>query len=407
MKKSNLVILSCLIFFLFQNCKPKGPGPGPVTPPTVQKIFPPGTVIANSKKSTRIFVGSPSIVIMPNGDYIVSHDESGPNTLGYPNRTIVRKSTDKGKTWKLLSSVTDGQTWSNIFLHKNELYIMGTFAADQRCLIRKSTDGGVTWSLPTTTSNGILMSGAYHTGPVPVVLHNNRIWRGMEAKNTNSAWDIWPKKYNAMMMSASADADLLLASSWTKSNQLPYADYLNGNFNGWLEGNAVLGRNNKMKLVMRVDVPGSVGEYIAIIDVADDGKTITFDKNTGFVKMPGGAKKFTIRYDEKSDRYWTLSNFVDEKNSYLTPGFVRNTLTLISSPDLKTWTVHKRVLEADDTKFTAWQYVDWLAEGDDMVFVSRTAFPDDIGGADTYHNTNYITFHRIEKFRDLVSTVLK
>jgi hypothetical protein len=411
--KNRLVFLYLLAMLsIMVSCSSDSGGgtPQPATPPVVTppttKVVPPGVIVANSKKATRIFVGSPSICILPNGDYLISHDESGPATTGYPNVTNVLKSTDKGKTWNLIYEVKDGQTWSNIFLHNGEPYIMGTYAADQRCLIRKSTDGGKTWTLPTTTSNGLLMSGPYHTGPVPVVVHNNRIWRGMEAKNADL--DVWPKKYNAMVMSAPVNSDLLSASNWLKTNQLSYnSTYLNGDFGGWLEGNVVVGKDNKVKLIMRCEMPGSVGEYIAIIDVSDDGKTLTFNPTTGFVKMPGGAKKFTIRYDEKSKKYWTLSNYVRPEFAFINPGYVRNTLTLCSSDDLKTWTVHQKILDSDDIKVTGFQYVDWLAEGEDMIFVSRTAHPDDFGGADTYHNSNYITFHRIENFRSLVSQTVK
>src|SRR5262249_29292028 len=48
-------------------------------------------------------------------------------------------------------------------------------------------------------------------------------------------------------------------------------------------------------------------------------------------------------------------------------------------------------------------YVDWVFDGDDIVFVSRTAFDDANGGAHTYHDANYLTFHRIERFRDAKS----
>ena len=42
--------------------------------------------------------------------------------------------------------------------------------------------------------------------------------------------------------------------------------------------------------------------------VHDDGKTITFDPETGFIDFPGGMTKFTIRFDSKTGLYLTLSN---------------------------------------------------------------------------------------------------
>ena len=54
--------------------------------------------------------------------------------------------------------------------------------------------------------------------------------------------------------------------------------------------------------------------------------------------------------------------------------------------------------DADPHKH-AWQYVDWQFEGDDVIFVSRTAFDDSLGGAHGAHDANYLTFHRIIDFR--------
>ena len=53
-----------------------------------------------------------------------------------------------------------------------------------------------------------------------------------------------------------------------------------------------------------------------------------------------------------------------------------------------------------DPKTHAFQYVDWQIDADDMIFVSRTAHDDGVGGANNAHDSNYITFHRIEHFRE-------
>ena len=50
-------------------------------------------------------------------------------------------------------------------------------------------------------------------------------------------------------------------------------------------------------------------------------------------------------------------------------------------------------------------HIDWRIDGNDMVFVSRTAYDDRYGGADSYHNANYITFHRLVDFRKNISYV--
>jgi len=45
----------------------------------------------------------------------------------------------------------------------------------------------------------------------------------------------------------------------------------------------------------------------------------------------------------------------------------------------------------------AWQYVDWVFDGDDLVAASRTAY----GDSHNFHDANYLTFHRVRHFRTL------
>ena len=77
------------------------------------------------------------------------------------------------------------------------------------------------------------------------------------------------------------------------------------------------------------------------------------------------------------------------------PAAYCNNLTLVSSSDLRNWKAYSPLLYHADTRKHAWQYVDWQFEGDDLVFASRAAFDDSLGGAHTAHDGNYLTFHRI------------
>ena len=80
---------------------------------------------------------------------------------------------------------------------------------------------------------------------------------------------------------------------------------------------------------------------------------------------------------------------------------IRNTLILVCSEDLYTWQKRAIILYNPERINHGFQYVDWLFEGDDIIAVSRTAFADGVGGANSAHNANYLTFHRIEDFRTL------
>lgn len=364
-------------------------------------VVPPGVVINHIPKSTGKYIGSPSICILPNGEYVASHDEFGPKSTEYQSAfTNIFSSKDKGKSWKSIARI-DGQFWSNLFYHNNALYIMGTNKHHGNLIIRRSTDGGRTWTIPYNSKQGLLLEGEYHTAPVPVVIHKGRIWRAVEyaTGKTNK----WGERYSAVMLSAPINVDLLNAGNWTRSNHL-YGDstYLNGNFKAWLEGNVVAKKNGSVVNVLRVHSPGLENEYSAIIHVDKKGKKIRFDENDFYI-MPGSSKKFTIRYDKQTDKYWSIANNVDDNNLNIQNDRIRNTVSLISSDDLKRWTVEKTLLHHPDHLNHAFQYIDWVFDGRNIIYVSRTAYDDEEGGANRAHDANYLTFGVIEEIKSLVS----
>jgi hypothetical protein len=219
----------------------------------------------------------------------------------------------------------------------------------------------------------------------------------------NGAGGGWGPHFRAFMMSAPVDSDLLDRNNWTFSNRLPgdAENWLAGDFNGWLEGNAVVAPEGKVLNILRVDVP-QIPEKAAIIEISPDGRQATFDPQSGFVDFPGGAKKFTIRHDPITRRYWTLATMVHPKHAGAgKPGRIRNTLALTSSPDLRQWKVNCILLHHPDVARHGFQYVDWLFEGEDMIAVCRTAFDDGLGGAHNNHDANFLTFHRFKDFKNL------
>jgi hypothetical protein len=361
----------------------------------------PGKVLGHRAASSRIYIGSPSICILPNGNYIASSDFFGPNPearVDGQSVTRIYQSVDAGESWTVLTDIV-GQFMSNLFVHQNNLYILGLAGNEGNVIIRKSTDGGTSWTLPTDSTNGVLRTGRFHTAPTPVVQHNGKLWRAME--DVEGAIQTWPKKFRAFMLSVPVSADLLVAQNWVSSGAMPYdATYLGGYFYGWLEGNAVVAPNGNMLNVIRVHTFDKLRERVALIQVDTTGTTSSFNASTGFKDFPGGGKKFTIRFDSISNKYWTLSNYVPEAYRGVIPlDRVRNTLALCSSSDLINWTIDTTVLQHPDTLKHGFQYVDWQFAGDDIIAVSRTAYDDGLGGADSYHNNNLFTFHRIKKYR--------
>lgn len=361
----------------------------------VAAAAPPGVVIDHCPASTGQYIGSPSIAILPDGRYVASHDFFGPNA-GHKTAALTRifRSGDRGRTWRMVAEIRPA-FWSTLFVHRGALYLIGTTHENGDTVIRRSTDGGESWTSPKDERSGLLLRGQYHCAPQPVLVHSGRIWRAMEDASGPGGWG---RQFSAFMMSAPVEADLLDATSWTFSNRLPSDPaWLGGRLRGWLEGNAVADPRGRVWDVLRVDVPE--GGVAAMVEISSDGREARFDAERGFIAFPGGAKKFTIRYDAKSRLYWALANWVPERYRGPHAATVRNTLALISSPDLRSWTIRRVVLEHPDWEKHGFQYADWQFDGKDLAAVVRTAFDDGEGGAPRAHDANYLTFHRIRDFR--------
>jgi hypothetical protein len=359
----------------------------------------PGVVIQHAPASSGIYVGSPGIAILPSGEYLAKYDEYGPKSTEYGCAvTQVFHSADRGESWRHLTQV-DGIYWASIFVHRDAAYIIGTSRYHGDVVIVKSTDGGKSWSAPRDSQSGILLTDAkYHCAPVPVVVHGGRIWRAMEDA---MGPDGWGGHFRTFMMSAPVAADLLKAESWTCSNRLARGTgWLNGKFNGWLEGNAVETPDGQIANILRVDYQPKGGKA-AIVNIRDNGETATFDPRIGFIDFPGGCKKFTIRRDHQMGSYWSLSNYIPPRHQGGNPERTRNTLALVHSENLQEWSVRCIVLYHPDPTRHAFQYVDWVFDADDIIAVSRTAYDDGLGGAHNQHDANYITFHRFKNFRQM------
>ena len=376
-----------LVFFLATNLGRSAEAP-------VVEI--PGVVIDHSFARTKCFIGSPSVAILPDGSYVAAHDFFGAGTI--PDRTALFVSTNRGQSWQPRGEVK-GQYWSTLFVHRGAFYLMGTSREYGFAVIRRSTDGGRTWTTPRDASSGLLLGdGRYHTAPVPVIFQNGRVWRAMEDAMGGGGWG---KEFRAFMLSAPEESNLLQATNWTASSRLGWnTNFLNGHFGGWLEGNAVATPDGKIVNILRADFRG-LPEKAAVIEISDDGRRTSFNPTNGFIDFPGGCKKFTIRYDERSRCYWTLANDVPPPHAGKNTERARNTLALASSPDLRHWTVRCAVLYHPDAEKHAFQYADWQFDGDDLVVVCRMAFDDAEGGAANQHDANYLTFHRVKHFRTL------
>jgi hypothetical protein len=368
------------------------------SPTKPQADLAPGVVINHSPASSGLYIGSPGLAVLPAGDYVASHDFFGPKSDEFRSaRSLIFRSSDRGQTWTQAAEI-QGAFWSSLFIHRGLLYLLGTDRHHGNVVIRRSTDGGSSWTQPDSATRGLLRDdGEYHCAPVPVIEHNGRLWRGLEWRNPPAAWGI---NYRAGMLSVPIESDLLVATNWIFSEPLPSnREWNGGDMGAWLEGNAVVTPKGELVDILRVQTK-SPDEKAALVRVSADGQKMSFNPETDFVSFPGGAKKFTIRFDPASKLYWSLASIIHERHRADNPGSIRNTLALTCSPNLIHWSIRCLVLYHPDTKLHGFQYVDWLFEGEDIIAACRTAFDDGLGGAHNNHDANYLTFHRITHFRN-------
>ena len=361
---------------------------------------------------TQTYLGSPSIVRLADGALLATHDYFGKgcprNHEHEEHLTSVYRSDNNGETWNNLTHIANA-FWSSLFTHNGNVYLFGTSQQYGSIVIRRSRDSGYTWTHPKDEKSGLLFRGGpfreppnYHCAPVPTLLKGGRLYRAFEDCDPC----VWGSGFQSLVISADSDTDLLDAASWTMSNKLPFdpawvpEEWGELERPGWLEGNTVETQDGEIWNILRVNsLP--LWDKAAIVKVHDDGKTITFDPETGFIDFPGGMTKFTIRFDPETGRYLTLSN----NNPNPSQPSRRTVLSLHTSEDLVHWD-HKLTLLEDDqglpyeqsVQLTGFQYVDWQFDGDDILYIVRTAYD----GAHNYHDANRITFHQIRDFRPLL-----
>lgn len=360
----------------------------------------PGVVVAHSRQSSGVYLGTPGIEILGDGALIAKCDEFGPNSTETTRGvTHVFRSDDHGKSWRKIATVHD-LYWCDLFRHRDALYMIGVTKVFGDAVICRSTDGGLSWTASRDAHSGLLRHGRFHTSATPAIVSRGRLWRAMETFDEN-ARDMW-HAHRPVMLSVPVKSDLLEAANWTFSQPaVRGAGWLGGQWSTWLEGNAVVDPAGIVIDLLRCDYRVGGQEKAMWLNVSDDGRSLSFDPASGFIEFPGGCKKFTVRYDERARLYWSLTNYVPEKHWDLVPERARNTSVLMCSSDLRRWDARCALLYGPDFGHEGFQYADFVFDGDDLAAVYRTSFPDGMGGAHNQHDSNLITFNRIAHFRTL------
>lgn len=365
----------------------------------------PGTVISYYESpdwwekltNDETYISSPSIAVMPNGDYVASHDLFGSGVDDEDSGTTkVFYSSNKGTSWT--SKVTLGNTLrASLFTFDGDLYLLGyTSTENGSIIVRKSTDNGATWTTPSNSTNGLILTGDYGGSPCRPVEYNGRLWIAQGAR-----------MISAPLQTGGSPTNLLNSASWTLSSAAPsssHSTWLDGTFTFWSEGQVVASPQTGAVVMPKIDqLP-----YTGLIRCSDDGSTLSFDPDADFAALPGAEKKFGATYDPVSQKFYALSNPVlPIHEGVTTPALTRNTAAVLSSRDLYHWDVEKIFLYSSHIDNGDWgegfQYFNFAIDDSSMAIVSRTAF--DVGGGEEKpprgHDSNLMTCHRISNFRTI------
>ena len=362
--------------------------PNPATPTTVVAQVAGGQVVAHLPYTELRFLGSPSLLHRDDGGWLASHDVFGREST--TSEAFVYAS-DDGIAWDQVAALDD-LFWPTLFAHTGALFLLGTTKEYGDLVIRRSDDGGRRWTVPADAATGLLRQGRYHTAPVPIVTHDGRLWRAVESRAIDGMeWG----HFGAVMLSCPVDADLLNAASWESTGRVEVSgDWSAAGTSTWLEGNAVVGPDGSMINLLRTHTWNRSSQRAAMLPY-DEGE-LRPDR-ARLITMPGGGSKFTVRPDDHG-RYWSLVNTALYDASPTRGMAARNTLSLISSADLERWEVERVVLHHPDDARHGFQYVDWLFDGADLVYLSRTAHDFDGRSAHNFHDSNLITLHRLPDY---------
>ncbi len=337
------------------------------------------------------YLCSPSLVRAPQGHLLASMDVFAPNAP--QNLTLIFRSDDEGQSWHYVCELFPC-FWGKMFVHRGRLYMLGVSTEYGDLLIGASDDGGRSFSQPSVLWRGACHSreDGIHKNPQPVVEYAGRLWNTCE-------WGCWAHgTHAAMVFSCDANADLTDPASWRFTPPVAYdpswPGTAAGKSAGNIEGTLTVLPDGRLYNIMRYDMSRCTPDHgLALayrVDTDDPDAPLAYSHA---VRLPGNHSKFEIRYDAVSGCYFSIiSRIRASENRY-----DRNLLSLMVSRDARSWAVACDLIDATDRdpKQVGYQYVDFLFDGNDLLYLTRAA----VNGAHNFHDANYSIFSRIKNFR--------
>ena len=328
------------------------------------------------------YLCSPSLLRLDSGDLLASMDLYA---SGAPqNLTLIYISHDNGASWEHRSEIFPC-FWGKMFLSDGKLYMLGCSTEYGDVLIGRSDDNGKTWTKPTVLLRGCAhpRQVGWHRAPMPVLIKDGRIM-------TDIQYGAWSEKvFCDAILSAPADSDLLDAENWVCTELFDAREHISPlpeKIWGGIEGNVIITPDGKVIDFLRF------ADRTALILNYDPEDPEKEPELGSVIDFPATASKFNIVFDDVSGKYYAIVSYALDE-----PLTKRNLLSLICSDDLTEWKLCRHLIDRrnDDPKLIGLQYVDFFIEGNDILYLCRTA----VNGANNFHNSNLITFHKIENFR--------
>ena len=369
-------------------------------------------ILAESPEPETLYTGSPCLAQLPSGRLIASFEWFRPQPLveKIPDQLEILVSDDDGASWRK-TAVLD-IIWPSLFAVEETLYCIGNARLSREIVIARSEDGGESWS-----ELSQLFEGRHHNAPTSILFRRGQVYRAFETCPVGDD-AVGRSQWESLVVAGDLSCDLLDPAAWRMSNRVPFPgvpDVLSQRRyeasaadkvveDCFIEGN-VIDVRGEMRVLLRTIIDGhTTGGMASVCRLEDDGEKLEY-RFVQFYPMPGAQCKFHIVYDEESDLFWTtvcLPTDTWQAREPLRavgfaspPGNERRILMLMYSLDALNW-FQAGCVAMSSSIFEAFSYASQLIRGEDLLVISRTS-----QGGFNQHDTNLVTLHRIEKFREL------